>query len=115
MQPSRFVSSTSADNCECFISSPSGVYGECTIIPERQALLYFDPHHRANNVCGYTNGPSIPTISSVIMADMDDFLSDTAALYGDTVPLDDGMIRYGPLVLTVAPKVCLQSHMFTSR
>ncbi|OJT13147.1 Protein N-methyltransferase NNT1 [Trametes pubescens] len=38
------------------------------------------------------------------MADMDDFLSDTAALYGDTVPLDDGMIRYGPLVLTVAPK-----------
>lgn len=40
------------------------------------------------------------------MADMDDFLSDTAALYGDTMPLDDGMIRYGPLVLTVAPKVC---------
>ncbi|EIW55262.1 uncharacterized protein TRAVEDRAFT_39545 [Trametes versicolor FP-101664 SS1] len=49
------------------------------------------------------------------MADMDDFLSDTAALYGDTVPLDDGMIRYGPLVLTVAPKAntLLADHLFS--
>lgn len=49
------------------------------------------------------------------MADMDDFLSDTAALYGDTVPLDDGMIRYGPLVLTVAPKVCFVFEMLSRR
>lgn len=48
------------------------------------------------------------------MADIDDFLSDTAALYGDTVPLDDGMIRYGPLVLTVAPKVYFAFRMLLS-
>ncbi|KAI0822896.1 hypothetical protein BC628DRAFT_1325973 [Trametes gibbosa] len=38
------------------------------------------------------------------MLDTDDFLSDSAALFGDTVPLDDEKIRYGPLVLSVAPK-----------
>ena len=38
------------------------------------------------------------------MTDSEDFLSDTAALFGEALP-DDGTIRYGPLVLTVAPKV----------
>ena len=34
----------------------------------------------------------------------EDFLSDAAALFGDSSQ-DDGTIRYGPLTLTVAPKV----------
>ena len=38
------------------------------------------------------------------MSSEDDFLSDAGALFGDSSP-DDGTIRYGPLVLTVAPKV----------
>ena len=39
----------------------------------------------------------------------DDFLSDSAALFGEE-PHDDGIIRYGPLTLTVAPKVRLEKH-----
>ena len=39
-----------------------------------------------------------------VMSDTDDFLSDTAVLFGKALP-DDGTIRYGPLVLTGAPKV----------
>ncbi len=39
------------------------------------------------------------------MSELDDFLSDSAALFGDAPP-DDGTIRYGSLTLTVAPKVC---------
>ena len=38
------------------------------------------------------------------MADLDDFLSDSAALFGGAQE-DDGKIQYGPLVLTPAPKV----------
>ena len=38
------------------------------------------------------------------MSEMDDFISDSAALFGDAPP-DDGTIRYGPLIMTVAPKV----------
>ncbi|KAI0630970.1 hypothetical protein C8Q77DRAFT_1159691 [Trametes polyzona] len=50
------------------------------------------------------------------MADTDDFFS--AELFGDTVPLDDERIRYGPLVLTVAPKegkanTLLADHLFS--
>lgn len=37
---------------------------------------------------------------------MDDILQDAINLFGD-VPSDDGKIHYGPLVLTTAPKVCL--------
>ncbi|TBU22591.1 hypothetical protein BD311DRAFT_770111 [Dichomitus squalens] len=52
-----------------------------------------------------------------LISDMDDFLSDSAALFGD-VPHDDGTIRYGPLVLTVAPKegkanTLLADHLFS--
>ncbi|KAH9946862.1 hypothetical protein B0H21DRAFT_692975 [Amylocystis lapponica] len=43
---------------------------------------------------------------------MDDFLSGTAALFGDVVD-DDDAISYGPLVLTVAPKVYLYSQANT--
>ncbi|KAI0367685.1 hypothetical protein BV20DRAFT_1037583 [Pilatotrama ljubarskyi] len=48
------------------------------------------------------------------MGDMDDFLSDSAALFGDVSPADD-TIRYGPLVLTVAPKAntLLADHLFS--
>ena len=36
----------------------------------------------------------------------DDFLADVSNLYNDTVNLDaDSEIHYGPLILTVAPKV----------
>ncbi len=35
---------------------------------------------------------------------MDDILQDTINLYGEE-PEDDGRIYYGPLELTVAPKV----------
>ncbi|KAH9848365.1 hypothetical protein C2E23DRAFT_739784 [Lenzites betulinus] len=52
------------------------------------------------------------------MADDDEFLYDSAALFGDTIPLDDEMIRYGPLVLSVAPKegkanTLLADHLFS--
>ncbi|KAI0947587.1 hypothetical protein AcW1_009305 [Taiwanofungus camphoratus] len=43
---------------------------------------------------------------------MDDFLRDSAALFGDAAEDDDGRVYYGPLVLTAAPKegkVCLSS------
>ncbi|KAI0676575.1 hypothetical protein C8Q78DRAFT_31385 [Trametes maxima] len=51
------------------------------------------------------------------MEDVDDFLSDSAALFGEK-PVDDGTIRYGPLVLTVAPKegkanTLLADHLFS--
>ena len=37
----------------------------------------------------------------------DDILGDVSTLYNDTVDLDpDSEVHYGPLVLTVAPKVC---------
>ena len=38
----------------------------------------------------------------------DDALDGTAALYGEDA-IDDGTINYGPLVLTVAPKVRAES------
>ncbi|KAH9917663.1 uncharacterized protein BXZ73DRAFT_53328 [Epithele typhae] len=48
---------------------------------------------------------------------MDDFLSDSAALFGEA-PADDGTINYGPLVLTVAQKegkanTLLADHLFS--
>ncbi|RPD55952.1 hypothetical protein L227DRAFT_532393 [Lentinus tigrinus ALCF2SS1-6] len=51
------------------------------------------------------------------MDNNDDFLSDSAALFGEE-PLDDGTIRYGPLTLTVAPKegkanTLLADHLFS--
>ncbi|KAI0350896.1 hypothetical protein OH77DRAFT_1430517 [Trametes cingulata] len=51
------------------------------------------------------------------MEDVDDFLSDSAALFGDVSPADD-TIRYGPLILTVAPKegkanTLLADHLFS--
>ncbi|PIL23618.1 hypothetical protein GSI_14931 [Ganoderma sinense ZZ0214-1] len=51
------------------------------------------------------------------MADFDDFLSDSAALFGDAPPHDD-LIRYGSLILTVAPKegkanTLLADHLFS--
>lgn len=37
---------------------------------------------------------------------MDEFLEDSAALFGESsVVEDDGIIYYGPLILTVAQKV----------
>ncbi|TFK84384.1 hypothetical protein K466DRAFT_527452 [Polyporus arcularius HHB13444] len=51
------------------------------------------------------------------MADNDDFLSDSAAMFGEE-NLDDGTIRYGPLTLTVAPKegkanTLMADHLFS--
>ncbi|KAI0642550.1 hypothetical protein C8Q79DRAFT_1002943 [Trametes meyenii] len=48
------------------------------------------------------------------MDDVDDFLSDSAALFGEK-PIDDDTIRYGPLALTVAPKAntLLADHLFS--
>ncbi|KAH9886070.1 hypothetical protein C8Q73DRAFT_659092 [Cubamyces lactineus] len=48
------------------------------------------------------------------MADLDDFLSDSAALFGGAQE-DDGTIQYGPLVLTPAPKAntLLADHLFS--
>jgi len=48
---------------------------------------------------------------------MDDFLGDSAALFGEVIE-DDGQICYGPLVLTVAPKegkanTLLADHLFS--
>jgi len=48
---------------------------------------------------------------------MDDILQDTINLFGDA-PADDGTIRYGPLVLTTAPKegkanTLLADHLFS--
>ena len=44
----------------------------------------------------------------------EDFLTDSAALlYGEAAP-DDGTIRYGPLTLTVAPKVCFRQFPYNS-
>ncbi|KAH8084321.1 putative methyltransferase-domain-containing protein [Cristinia sonorae] len=48
---------------------------------------------------------------------MDDVLQDTINLFGDA-PSDDGKIRYGPLVLTTAPKegkanTLLADHLFS--
>ena len=38
----------------------------------------------------------------------DDYLGEVPGLYGDTINVDtDSEIHYGPLVLTVAPKVCV--------
>ncbi|KAI0332841.1 hypothetical protein GY45DRAFT_1432824 [Cubamyces sp. BRFM 1775] len=51
------------------------------------------------------------------MAELDDFLSDSAALFGET-QADDDKIQYGPLVLTPAPKegkanTLLADHLFS--
>ncbi|KAI8976625.1 hypothetical protein BD414DRAFT_422876 [Trametes punicea] len=51
------------------------------------------------------------------MTDSDDFLADSAAVFGEA-PADDDKIRYGPLVLTVAPKegkanTLLADHLFS--
>ncbi|KAI1784872.1 hypothetical protein LXA43DRAFT_1040680 [Ganoderma leucocontextum] len=48
------------------------------------------------------------------MSDSDDFLNDSAALFGDAPP-DDETIRYGSLILTVAPKAntLLADHLFS--
>ncbi|KAI0935113.1 hypothetical protein AcV7_004010 [Taiwanofungus camphoratus] len=49
---------------------------------------------------------------------MDDFLRDSAALFGDAEDDDDGRVYYGPLVLTAAPKegkanTLLADHLFS--
>ena len=36
---------------------------------------------------------------------MDEFLRDSAALFGEGIAEDDGVIHYGPLILTTAQKV----------
>ncbi|KAI0764557.1 hypothetical protein BD413DRAFT_615682 [Trametes elegans] len=51
------------------------------------------------------------------MSDTEDFLSGSAALFGETAPEDD-RIHYGPLLLTVAPKegkanTLLADHLFS--
>jgi hypothetical protein len=50
---------------------------------------------------------SFISVMSGLVADVEDILQDTLSIFDDTRvdPDQAGRIRYGPLVLTVAPKV----------
>lgn len=46
----------------------------------------------------------LTSLFNIFMSVEEDLLGDAAALFGDATQ-DEGVVRYGPLVLTVAPKV----------